>query len=81
MNDDAKKETSKAWESILHKYNISCSTTEPYHPRQKRSERHIQELKKIVTRIMDHANTPDYLWYEALQYSSILHNHASKQAL
>ena len=30
---------------------------------------------------MDHTNAPDYLWYEALQYSSSLHNHTSTQAL
>ena len=30
---------------------------------------------------MDHASTPEYVWYEALQYASTLHNHASKPIL
>ena len=41
INDNAKMETSKAWKAILRKYNISASTTEPYHPHQNRSERQI----------------------------------------
>ena len=32
MNDNAKMQTSEAWNKILRKYNISSSTTEPYHP-------------------------------------------------
>ena len=28
---------------------------------------------------MDHTNAPDYLWYEALQYVSTLHNHIGLQ--
>ena len=35
----------------------------------------------MTTRIMDHTNAPDFLWYEALQYASILHNHTSKKVL
>ena len=30
---------------------------------------------------MGHTNTPDYLWYKALQYESTLHNHSSKPIL
>ena len=81
MNDNARMETSKAWKAILLMYNIRYSTTEPYHPHQNHSERHIQELKKITIRIMDHTNTTYFLWYEALQYSSTLHNHTSKHIL
>ena len=78
MSDYSKLETSKAWKSILRKYSICSSTKVPYHWHQMRYERYIQELKKITTRLMDHKNTPDYLWYEALQYASTIHNHTSK---
>ena len=81
MNDNAKMETRKTWKAILRKYNISASTTEPYHPHQNRSERQIQEVKKITTRLMDHTSAPDYLWYEAFPYTIILYKHTSKQSL
>ena len=81
MSDNAKMKNSKTWTSILTKYNISSSTTEPYHQHQNHCERHIQELKKITTRLTDHTNTPDCLWYEALQYASTLHSHTSKPIL
>ena len=37
MNDNARMTTSAAWKTILRKYNIKSSTTEPYHPRQNRA--------------------------------------------
>ena len=30
---------------------------------------------------MNYTNTLDYLWYEALQYTSMLHNHTPKSVL
>ena len=66
---------------VLIKYNISSSSTEPNHQDQNRCERHIQEVKKITTRLMDHTNTPDYSWYKALQYTLTTHNHILKPSL
>ena len=71
-------ERSNAWKAISRKYTISCGITGPYYLHQNRNERYIQELKKITTRIMDHNNLPDYLCYEVLQYSPMLHIHTSK---
>ena len=81
LSDNAKMETSKAWKDILRKYNISASTTEPYHPHQNPVERRIQDLKKVAIRIMDHTKAPDYLWYQCLQYASTLLNHTVTRSL
>jgi len=40
-SDNSQMQTSDAWRSILRKYNIEFSTTEPKHPHQNRSERRI----------------------------------------
>ena len=65
-SDNAQMELSKNWRSILRKYNISSSTTEPHHSWQNHAERRIQEYKKGVNRILDRTGAPSNLWFYAL---------------
>ena len=80
-NDNAKMETGKAWTSILRKYNISATTTEPHHPHQNKGERRIQDIKSNVNKIMDHTGSPAYLWFYCTEYVSFLLNHRAHKSL
>lgn len=81
MNDNAKMQTSEAWNKILRKYNISSSTTEPYHPWQNRSERRIQDVKRMSNRIMIHTSCPHELWTYCIMYSCDILNHTASKTL
>ena len=81
MNDNARMETSQAWKRILSKYNISRSSTEPYHAHQNPVERRIQDIKKVTRTIMDHTGSPDTFWELAVNYSIILLNHTASSSL
>ena len=74
-------QTSKIWTSILRKYSISTTTTEPHNPQQNYAERKIQELKKDLNILMDRTNTPIKLWFYCLDYLTILHNHRAQKTL
>ena len=74
-------ETSDTWKSILRKYNISSSTTEPKHPQQNYAERMIQEYKKFINLIMDRMGTPDEYWMYVTEYVVYLLNHMSVKRL
>ena len=81
MNDNVKMETSDAWKKILTKYNISRSTTEPYHPQQNPAERRIQDIKRYSLNIMDHTGAPESLWELAILYIMTLLNHTANKSL
>ena len=74
-------QTSKIWTDILRKYNISSTTTEPYHPHQNPAERKIRDLKQTTNQILDRVGAPSELWFYALKYVSYLYNHTSNEKL
>ena len=74
-------QTGHAWTSILRKYNIASSTTEPHNPQQNYAERTIQDLKKGLNIMMDCTGTPDKLWFLCLEYLIELHNHQVAESL
>ena len=80
-SDNAKMQTSKIWIDILRKYNISSTTTEPYHPHQNPAERKIRDLKQTTNQILDRVGAPSDLWFYALKYVSYLYNHTANEKL
>ena len=79
--DNSQMQTGCAWASILQKYNIASSTTEPHNPQQNYAERKIQDLKKGLNIMMDRTGTPDKLWFLCLEYLIELHNHRAAESL
>ena len=80
-SDNSKMQTSNAWKDVLRHYNISQTTTEPYHPQQNYAERRIQDVKALTKQMLDRAGVPGKLWYLALAYASILLNKVSDETL
>jgi hypothetical protein len=66
--DGSKAQTIGEWKSIIIKYHIKTSETEPYSPWQNRAESGIRELKCHTRRIMQRTNTPTSLWNYACLY-------------
>ena len=81
LSDNARMETSRAWRTILRKYNIQACTTEPLNQHQNKVERRIQEHKNITNRIMDHTNAPPASWYYAALYAANIANHIAYTSL
>ena len=81
MNDNEKMQTSEAWKKILNKYNISSTTSEPYHPWQNRAERRIQDVKRMCNKIMIHTACPHALWTYCALYACDILNHTASQNL
>ena len=74
-------QTSKAWQEILRKYNISQTTTEPHSPWQYLAERRIQDLKNLSKQLLDRGGADDALWYLALKYASHMWNKLADDSL
>jgi len=81
MSDNAKMQTSRAWTSILRKYNINLHTSEAYNQHQNYAERRIQEVKKETNCVMDHTNAPDTLWSYATKFALDVLNHSASKTL
>ena len=65
-SDNAQMETSKSLKAILREYNISCSTTEPYHHQKNPAECKTKEYKKGTNIILDCTEAPIHLWFHAI---------------
>ena len=81
ISDNAKSETSEAVKAYLRKYCIKDMQTEPMHPNQNPAERRIQEVKKLMTIMMDRTNSPSCLWYLCLAHGVDVLNHLSHETL
>eukprot|EP00957_Ditylum_brightwellii_P172086 13101088-Ditylum_brightwellii.AAC.1 len=60
-SDNAKMQTGVSFRKILHKHNIRSENTEPHHLQQNPVERHIQDVKRTCTKIMDRTGAQAFL--------------------
>ena len=81
LSDNAKTQISQNVKRILREYGIKNQQTEPHHPNQNPAERRIQDVKNLSNTIMDRTNTPNELWYLALEYVVYLLNHLAMEGL
>ena len=72
--DGSKAQMMGEWKSIIKKYHIKTSETEPYSPWQSWAEYGIRELKRHTCRIMQRTKTPTSLWDYVCFYVTCIRN-------
>ena len=67
-SNNAKSETSFAMKDIFHMYLIKDKQSEPHYQHQNPIEQHIQDIKQMMTGIMDHVGCSSDCWLLCITY-------------
>jgi hypothetical protein len=81
FSDNAKAQTGRNIEDLLHFYHIGNFQVEPHHQHQNPAERKIQDVKRLTNSLMDCTGTPTKYWLLCLPFSIHLLNHLATESL
>ena len=79
--DNAKMQTSQAWNDIMRKYNSADEFIEPYNPQQNPAERRIGLIKKAMKQTFQDTNCDPRAWYRLADHVADVSSHTAYASL